>query len=302
MTTLIALLAQGLHVALMLLVAPTLAGALAKLDARLDGHTGAPVLQAWRDLLRLTRKRPVPPESASLVSRVGPAACLVTTAAAAALVPSFSLGMTLAPIGDLLVIAGLLALSRTTEALVALDAGTTRGGMLASQGMRRVVFGEPALLLAVFTLALLAGSSNLDLIVGLQREGLMQPAAASALAAAALVAVALAWQPDGPDPERAGTALAITRLTDALGILVWLDLLGALFLPIGIAEVTNGFAGWPLGLLVWAAKLAVLAVALVAARRLLDGRRPRAVAELLAIAGLFGLIAAVFALASASAA
>ncbi|MDR3538129.1 MAG: NADH-quinone oxidoreductase subunit H [Acetobacteraceae bacterium] len=302
MSILAALLAQGIHIVLMVLTAPTLAGVLAATEARLDGRHGPPVLQVWRDLARLARKRPLLAQSASSMTPFAPVVRLAATTAAAALVPSFTLGMALSPLADLLAIVALLGVARAAAALTAMDAGTAKGGIVAASSMRLALFGEPALLLAVFTLALLAGTSNLDLIVSLQREGMMQPAAASALAAAALVAVTISRSRDAADPELSGGTLAVTGLADAFGVLVWLNLLSALFLPIGIAEAGGGLVAWLVGLAAWLAKLTVLALALAACRRTFGRHRPRATAELLAVAGLLALIAVVFALSSASSA
>ena len=78
--------------------------------------------------------------------------------------------MTLAPFADLLVIAGLLAVARCSIALAGMDAGTALGGMGASRTMAVACLSEPALVLAIFALGLLAGSSNLDVIAAMQQE------------------------------------------------------------------------------------------------------------------------------------
>ena len=52
-----------------------------------------------------------------------------------------------------------------------MDVGTAFGGIGASREMTFVTFAEPALLLVIFTLALLAGTTNLDPIATLLREG-----------------------------------------------------------------------------------------------------------------------------------
>ncbi len=300
MTVFVALLAQLGHVLLMVLAAPTLAGACGTIEARLDGRSGPPVLQVWRDLLRLTRKRPIFVEGTSPVTRIAPVLCLAISGAAAALVPSFTLDMAFAPIADLVAIVALLNLIGAIRALVALDAGSAGAGLIASRGMRLALFGQPALLLAVFTLALLAGTTDLDLIVALQREGLIQPEAASALAAAALVTVVVTQDRHTADPERNGATLAMTQAADGFATLAWLDLIAVLFLPLGLADADAGPTLCLIGLLAWLVKLCLLTVALAGCRRIIGHRRPRMAAELLAIGGLFGLVGAVFALSSAS--
>ena len=72
-----------------------------------------------------------------------PAVSFAAIAAAALLVPSFALGMTLAPLSDLIVIAGLLTLARCTLALAGMDVGTAFGGIGASRDMTFATFAEP---------------------------------------------------------------------------------------------------------------------------------------------------------------
>lgn len=300
MNILLALLAQLLHLALMLAAAPLLAGLLHTLEARLDGRSGPPLLQPWRELRRLLRKQPRWADSVSPVGRaVGPAD-LTLVMAAAALVPSFCTGMAFDPIADLFAILGLLGCGRMIRAVAALDAGVAQGGLLAARRTRLMLFASVPAMFAAFTLALLAGTSNLGLIVTLQREGLLQPASASALAAAALLGVVLAQEPTPEDPDLGGPSLAAIRLAEALRLLVWLDLLAATFLPIGMGDAADGPVAWAIGLAAWAVKLVALVVALGVARRILGGHRPRAAAELLAAAGLLALVATVFALSSAA--
>ncbi|MBN8903033.1 MAG: NADH-quinone oxidoreductase subunit H [Rhodospirillales bacterium] len=299
MNILLALLAQLLHLGLMLAAAPLLAGLLHTLEARLDGRSGPPLLQPWRELRRLLRKQPRWADAASGLGRAAAPADLALVAAAAALVPSFCTGMAFDPVADLFVVFGFLGLARALRILAALDGGVAGGGLLAARRSRLMLFATVPALFAAFTLALLAGTSNLDLIVVLQREGLLQPASASALAAAALIGVVLAADPATEDPDLGGPPLAALRLAEALRLLVWLDLLSAAFLPIGMAEAADGPVAWAIGFGAWAVKLLALMAAPAVARRILGGHRPRAAAELLAAAGLLAIVAAVFALSSA---
>jgi formate hydrogenlyase subunit 4 len=55
MTVVLSLFAQLLHIGLILVAAPTVAGTLDSLDARLCGRSGPPILAPWRDLARLSR-------------------------------------------------------------------------------------------------------------------------------------------------------------------------------------------------------------------------------------------------------
>ena len=133
MNLLPALLAQLLHGGLVLLVAPLLAGGARWLRLRLAGRRGAPPWQEWRDLRRLVAKQPNLPEDASALSRILPYASFATALAAAGLVPAFTTGMLLAPLADLVLLAGLVGLGRAFLALAGLEAGRAQGGLAASR-------------------------------------------------------------------------------------------------------------------------------------------------------------------------
>ena len=299
------------HIALMLALAPVLAGVIRWLKARLTGRAGPPVLQPWHDLVRLARKQPVLAENASWLFRAAPAAAFAATLAAASLVPGFALGMATAPLADLLAIAGLLALARCALALAALDTGTAFGGIGASREMTLSAFADPALLLVIFTLGLLAGSTNLDAIALTLREGAAGSLVPLGLALPATLAVALAGPARGPVGDRAGLMetgmaqeamaleysgrdLALIEATAALRLLLWLALIAAVFAPFGTATPESGAAVWLLALPVWGLKLAVLAGTLALFESLIAGMREVRVPELLGVALLLAALAAVW--------
>lgn len=295
-----ALLAQLLHAALMLAAAPLAEGLNAALQAALAGRTAPPPWQPWRDLARLSRKQAATAESASALPVLLLPLGFGAIAVAALLVPSFTLGMTFAPWSDLLAIAGLMALSRVSLVLAALDPGTAPPGLAAARYAALNWLAEPTVLLILLTLGLLGGTANLNLLIGLQRQGMLQPIAAAALAALALVLLAAA----SPDPapwltELAGPDLALARLTEALRLLVWLDLVGGLFLPLGMAQATGGILGWLPGLAAWAMRLLLLTAALAGLRRLCGQLRPVLASPLVAAAATLAAVAALLVLAGA---
>jgi formate hydrogenlyase subunit 4 len=91
--------------------------------------------------------------------------------------------------------------------------------------------------------------------------------------------------------EYSGRHLAMVELNAALRLTLWLSLIGALFFPFGVAA---SVAGWPLGLLAWAAKLAVLGLGLAAFETSIAKMRVFRVPEFLGAALLLTLLAAVF--------
>lgn len=311
MIALLALLAQLLHAALMLAAAPIVLGVVRLLRARLAGRRGPSVLQPWRDLLRLARKQPVLADHATGVGAHGPMLALTCTLAACLLVPSFTLGMATAPMADLLVIAGLFVLGRCTVALAAMDVGTPFGGMGASRVMTYGAFSEPALLMVILTLSLLAGTTNLDVIAGLLRDGGAGPRIALGFALAAMLAVALtesgrlpvdddagrlelAMVPGAMRLEFSGRQLAFLQAEGSLRLLVWMTLIATVFAPFGIAGFGSYPLAWLLGLVLWAAKIAILAAALAMMEFCATRMRLLGVPALLSVAALLGVLAAIF--------
>lgn len=294
MTALAGVLTLLLHAALVLAAAPVLAGLLGLARARLLGRSGPPVLQPWRDLVRLARKQPVLAEDASWLFAALPGVCVAATLAAALLVPSFALGMATAPLADLLVIAGLLALARCALALAGLDTGTAAGGMGASRATLFAAHAEPVLLLVFLLLALLAGTTNLDAVAAALREGGQGLRLPLGLALLATCAVALAGTgaQDTLALEYSGRHLALVEYAAALRLLLWLSLIAAMFLPFGLAPAGAGPVAWIVGLLAWAGKLGGLCAGLLLLEAGAAGLRVLDVPRLLGAALLLALLAA----------
>lgn len=304
-----AILAQVLHVALILAAAPVLTGVLRWLKARMMGRRGPHPLQPLRDLLKLLRKTPVLAENASAVSRVMPYVAAGATIAAAALVPSFARGMALAPLADLLLVAGLLALARVAMALAGMDVGTPFGGLGAAREMSFAALAEPALVVAALSLAILAGTTNLDAIAASFRDGGLGLRVSLGLALVALLAVAVAENAripvDNPAThleltmvheamilEASGRHLALWEFAAMLRLALWFALLAAVFLPVGQAPAGAWPHLWAVGLLAWAAKMAGLALALAAFESAIAKMRVFRVPEFLGAALLLGLLGA----------
>lgn len=302
MSVIVALIAQVLHIALMLLTAPAVGGSTDWLEARLAGRSGQPFLQPWRDLIRLTRKTAAFPESASGVLLFAPAVSLGATLSAAALIPSFTLGTALAPLADGLVIASLLSVARVAMVLGALDTGSAAPGVAAQSNSTLAVVSEPALLLIVFSLALMGGSFNLDPIIGQQREGMLLPVIASVFALTSLLALILVDISDasvGLDLDYSGVDLAVVRVTNWLRRLVWIDLIVGLFLPVGIAGRDGSLLEWGIGLVCWAIKLVAAIIALSFFRAVSGHVTRQNMPDLVGAAVLLALLATIMVLATA---
>jgi formate hydrogenlyase subunit 4 len=305
-----AVLTQLLHLALVLAAAPLVVGGVRWLKARMMGRIGPHPLQPWRDLLKLLRKRPVLAENASWISRAAPYVAVAAAVAALALVPSFSRAMLFAPLGDLILIAGLLALGRVALALAGMDVGTAFGGLGAAREMSFAALAEPALLLVALTFAILAGSTGLEQIAATFQEGAVGLRVSLALALIALCAVAVAENAripvDNPAThleltmvheamilEASGRHLALWEAAAALRLTLWLALIVAVFLPLGTAPAGFAPLGWVIGIGAWVVKMALLCFALAAFESAIAKMRVFRVPEFLGVALLLGLLGAI---------
>src|SRR5579864_5193969 len=151
---------------LVLALSPLLTGWIRKAKARLPRRQGPPLLQPYRDLIRLARKEAIVAESASWLFRIVPYIVFATTWVAAALVPTFATGLLFSWSADLIVIIALLGSARFFVALAGMDVGTSFGGIGSSREAMIAVFAEPAMIMIVFTLALVAGSTQLSTMAG----------------------------------------------------------------------------------------------------------------------------------------
>jgi formate hydrogenlyase subunit 4 len=154
------LLLQGVQMALVLALAPLLTGLVRKIKARLLRRRGPGVLQPYRDLARLMKKEVVLADNASWLFRVTPYLVFAASWVAAALVPTFATGLLFSWTSDLIAIVALLASARFFLALAGLDVGTSFGGIGSSREVMIASLAEPAMLLIVFSLALVEAAET----------------------------------------------------------------------------------------------------------------------------------------------
>ncbi len=186
------LIIQGVQMLAVLLLAPLLTGFVRKVKARLLRRQGPPLLQPYRDLLRLLRKEAVLAENASWLFRAIPYLILAATWVAAALVPTFATGLMFSWSADLIAIVALLGSARFFLALAGMDVGTSFGGIGSSREVMIATLAEPAMLMIVFTLALVAGSTQLSTVAGYMLSPDVGLRVSLGLALVALVIVAIA--------------------------------------------------------------------------------------------------------------
>jgi len=264
-----------LEMALLVLLGPLVTGIIQKLKARLQCRQGAAVLQPYRDLAKLFRKGTVQADSASGFFWSIPVLVLAATVTAGALVPVVRAGPPAFPLGDALMLLGLLALARFLTAVGALDAGGAFGGMGASREMTIAPLVEPVLMMVVFSTAVTAGTTELGALAAHRGTSwILDWHAADFLGFAAMLVLLPAETGripvDNPDThleltmlhegmllEHSGPGLGCMALASHTRQIVTLGLVSALFFPLA-ADGTDA-TGLLLGAGAFAAKIFVLA-------------------------------------------
>jgi formate hydrogenlyase subunit 4 len=247
------LLVQVMQMMLVLSAAPLLSGFVRKVKARLQRRRGPPIVQPYRDILRLLNKEVVVAENASWVFRVAPYLIFAATWVAAALVPTFATGLLFSWSADLIAIIALLASARFFLALAGMDIGTAFGGIGSSREMMIASLAEPAMLLVVFTMALVARSTQLSAVAALLSSSGVGLRVSLGLALIGLIIVAIAENGripvDNPAThleltmvheamvlEYSGRHLAMIELAAAVKLLLYISLIGCIFVPWTLAE------------------------------------------------------------------
>ena len=283
--------------------APLLVGALRTLKARLVGRRGPRVLQPYANLAKLLRKEAVVSTTTSWIFRVTPYVLFSTMVAAALIVPLL-LARPVLDFAGLVLLMYLFVLGTFFLALAGLDAGSAFGGMGSSREVAVAALAEPTIMVAILALALRAETTNLGAIVErFARDPLLAANPGHLLAFSALFIVMLAetgrLPVDNPAThleltmiheamvlEYSGHYLALVEWAAAMKLFLFMTLLANLFFPWGMPAAAAPLTIL-LGLLVLAAKLAVLTVGLALLETAMAKLRLFRVPELLA--GSFAL-------------
>jgi len=296
---------QGL---LTLALAPGLIGFVRLLKARMQGRRGPGILQAYRDLAKLLGKERLVSTQASWIFRSAPGILFASTLTAGLLVPLVAAPLPLDRVGDLVVVVYLLLLGTFSLALAGLDTASPFGGMGSSRAMTIAALAEPTIALAIFGMAVGAGSTNLGQIVA---RTLGRPettlSAGHLMAFAALFIVMLAetgrLPVDNPAThleltmiheamilEYSGPDLALVEWAGHMKFFLFLALLANLVFPWGVAVDLN-LKAILAGVAALIVKLTVLAASLAVLETRLAKLRLFRVPELLGVSFLLALLA-----------
>jgi formate hydrogenlyase subunit 4 len=302
------LLSQGIQMLLVLLLAPLLTGFVRKVKARLLRRQGPPLLQPYLDLIRLARKDVVLAESASWLFRVIPYVIFAGTWVAASLVPTFGSGLLFSWSADLIAIIALLGSARFFLALAGMDVGTSFGGIGSSREVMIASLAEPAMLMTVFAVAMIAGSTQLSTVAEFMGSTKVGLRVSLGLALFALTMVAIAENAripiDNPAThleltmvheamvlEYSGRHLALIDLSSQLKLLLYTSMIVCLFTPWGTAAPNANVAALAFGAACYIAKLAAAGVLLAVFETSIAKMRVFRVPDFLGAALMLALLA-----------
>jgi formate hydrogenlyase subunit 4 len=267
------------------------------------------LLQPYRDLARLARKEAVVAEGASWLFRIVPYLVLAATWVAAALIPTFATGLLFSWSADLIAIIALLGAARFFLALAGLDVGTSFGGLGASREAMFATLAEPAMIVIVFSLALIAGSTQLSTVAAFMASSAVGLRVTLGLALIALIIVAVAENGripvDNPAThleltmvheamilEYSGRHLAVIELASMLKLLLYISLIVCVFAPWGLAIADAGVVDRLIGAGIYIVKLGVAGLALAMFETSIAKMRVFRVPDFLGAALMLGFLGA----------
>ena len=248
-----------LQALLLLAIAPLVTGIIRKIKAYAQQRRGASILQPYRDIAKYFHKDSVVSRDTSWIFSVTPYISMAAVLIAALLVPVF-VTRTLGFVGDLIVVVYLLGTVRFFTALAALDAGSAFGGMGSSREMMVSSIVEPTMLLSIFAMGLITGTTSLGTIaaalsvsgIDLVRPALFLASAAffiSTIAENARVPVdnptthlELTMIHEGMILEYSGKKLGLMELSSMTRLVLYFTILSNVFFPWGIANDLSAFS------------------------------------------------------------
>jgi formate hydrogenlyase subunit 4 len=298
----------GLQFVFLVLVGPLVSGTIKTLKARLQTRRGANVFQSYRDIVKLFRKGMVIPRTASWVFSAAPYIVFATAALVGLMIPMITTEAPLSLFGGVLAIVYLLALGRFFLALGGLDTGSSFGGLGSSREMTISAIAEPAMMLAIFTVALAASSTNLSEMAKVavsQSWKFLAPSQMLAFAALFVVLIAETGRIPVDNPathleltmiheamilEYSGPYLALIELGSSLKQLVLMTLAVNTFFPFGLSADWT-LRGLGVGLIFYLTKMLLLACLIVLVETTNAKLRLFRVPELLMVSFILGALA-----------
>jgi formate hydrogenlyase subunit 4 len=261
-----------LTILLLLLIAPLLLGTIKALKMWLLFKRPLSPLQGYRDAAKLLRKETVLSEEASVVTRIGPFLVLAPLLIVLFFLPPAARGAWYVSFVDAFTLTGLMALSTFFLMLLGLDGASSFGGIGASREAFIAALAEPAMVLTIFAVSMMAG----DLGVGQAGANLARSFPTNHMASFLFAGISfflLLLAENGRIPvdnpethleltmvheamilELGGVPLALVETAAAVKFVIFASLFASLFLPSG-ADLA-----WPLALALFVGKLFLVAL------------------------------------------
>jgi formate hydrogenlyase subunit 4 len=269
---------------------PLLIGVIRKAKARLQGRRGATIFQPYADMRKWLSKEAVLSENTSWIFRFTPYLLATTMVLSTLIVPVLTTRAAFGFMGNIIALMYLFLLGTFFLALAGLDAGSAFGGMGSSREVAIAALAEPTILIAIFGIALRAGTTSLDgMITRFAAEPLLMLNAGHLLAFLAFFIVALAENGrlpvDNPAThleltmiheamilEYSGRYLALAEWAAGMKLFLFLTLLSNLFFPWGVAlantpvTLFTAFVALAIKLAFFAAAIAIIETAVAKLR------------------------------------
>ncbi|HNX47614.1 MAG TPA: NADH-quinone oxidoreductase subunit H [Methanomassiliicoccales archaeon] len=269
------------EVLFILLSSPLLAGVIRKVKSWMQCRQGPSVLQPYRDIWKLLHKSTVVSKEASWLFLIIPYVCLGAMVCLAMMVPVFTTGPS-GGVGDMVAVIYILGLFRFMMVLGGLEGGSSFGGMGSSRELMISAIVEPTLLLSIFSVAAISGTTDLSAISAhFAGQGLSGISPTLFLASAAIFISLMAENSrvpfDNPAThleltmvhegmllEYSGRELALMDMASYVRLTMFMVILSNVFFPWGIAlgmeagELALGVGSIALKLLVLAISVALV--------------------------------------------
>lgn len=256
---------------LLVVLAPLVSGSARWLRAKMHTRKGPSILQDYYDIAKLFRRQDVHPKDSSFVHKLMPPLFMGVLLVLAMGIPMITLASPVAWLGDIILVLYLLALPRFFFSLSAVDSGDAYAGI---GGVRELIVGvlvEPAMMLALFTVALATGTTAIGgMGAAIADLAVTAPVGVFVAALAFFCAcyIELGKLPfdlaeaeqelqEGPLSEYSGPSLAMGKMALSMKQIIVMSWFIAIFLPWGAAtELT--LPALAVGLVAWLVKLFVL--------------------------------------------
>ncbi len=287
-----------------LLLSPFINTLIKKIKALLQGRYGPPFLQGYYDLTKYFHKESVFSKHTSWIFITTPYIYFATTLFASLLIPTFYDIRSLNILGGTILLIYIFGLGRFFVAIASMEPGSGFCGMASSREMMLALLIEPVMLLALFVLVLMSGSTDIPVIVNyfsVHTNYLIYPCYLLALFALFVASVAEMGRVPFDNPE---THYELTMIHEGLlleysgkelGLMLWsswtkqlliLSLLANLIIPWQISSFVLGF-------LVFLLKLIVLCVLIALVETIFAKVRLFRVKDILVTSFVTGIIALV---------